>query len=179
MSNIEKVKRYSENPFLQDNVTITTKKKRVTIGKNNNVLLDTDTGEITATNVVASIEVDDEQFVKLFTQNIGLMLNLTAAGNKTFVFLSWAVQKYAISKDLVTLGVYELEDFLQTNKSVEMSEATLRRGLRELVKAKIIANAKKRGNFYINPNFIFNGDRVRFITDIKRKSVNNIKIIAN
>ncbi|MUG78605.1 hypothetical protein [Commensalibacter melissae] len=55
-----------------------------------------------------------------------------------------------------------------------MAEATLRRGLRELVKAKIIANTKKQGNFYINPNFIFNGDRVRFITDIKRKLVKEI-----
>lgn len=172
MNKLEKVKRYTENPFLEDNITITTKRKKVTIGKGNNILLDQDTGEIKATNIVASIEVDDEQFVKLFTQNISLMLNLTAAGNKAFVFLSWAIQKYAISKDMVTLGVFELEDFIQTHHStqINMSEATLRRGLRELVQAKIIANAKKRGNFYINPNFIFNGDRIRFITEIKRKN---------
>jgi len=174
MNTAVKVKRYSENPFVGQ-TEITTRKKRVVIGKGDNVLIDQNTGEYKTTNITAFHDVDDEKFIKLFTQNIGLMFDLTGAGNKAFVFLSWAIQNYAVSKDIVSLGIFELEEFIKSNHSFSMSEATLRKGLRELVKGKIIANAKKRGNFYINPNFIFNGDRIRFITEIKRKNQTDLE----
>lgn len=38
------------------------------------------------------------------------------------------------------------------------------------MRSKIEAPSAKVGAYYINPNFIFNGDRVRFITDIKSNS---------
>jgi len=161
--------RYELNPFI-GTMEITVKKKRVTIGSGDNVLLDKNTGEVHSTNIVSVQEVDDEKFVKLFTQNISLMLGLTSAGNKAFVFLMWAVQKYAIKQDFVALGSYELADFIKENGSINMSEPTMRRGLSELVKAKIIAHSKKIGVYFINPNFIFNGDRIKFVTEIRRKS---------
>lgn len=162
--------RYEENPFLDGgNTVVTTRKKNILIGRGDDVWLNQETGEQQTTNVIAVREVDDAQFVKLFTQNLQLMLELTAAGNKAFVFLLWAVQR-AVSKDFVSLGNYELDEFLKENSTYKMSEATMRRGLSELVRAKIIAHSKKSGNYFINPNFIFNGDRVRFITEIRRKS---------
>lgn len=164
-------KRYDENPFLNSkNTVISTRKKNVLVGRDDDVWLNQETGEVKTTNVIAIREVDDAQFVKVFTQNIGLMLELTAAGNKAFVFLLWAVQK-AVSRDFVSLGNYELDEFLKENHSYKMSEATMRRGLSELVRAKIIAHTKKYGHYFINPNFVFNGDRVRFVTEIRRKSV--------
>lgn len=163
-------KRYDENPFLSEqNTVISTRKKSVVVGRDDDVWLNQETGEERTTNVVAIREVDDAQFVKLFTQNIGLMLDLTAAGNKAFVFLLWAVQK-AVSRDFVSLGNYELEEFLKENQAYKMSEPTMRRGLSELVRAKIIAHSKKSGNYFINPNFVFNGNRIRFINEIRRKS---------
>ena len=154
---MKKILRYDENPFI-GKTEITTRKKTVIIGKGNNVLIDQDTG--------------DEQFIKLFTQNIGLMFELTSAGNKAFIFLSWSIQKYSIGKDLVPLTTFELENFIKENKKYEMSIATMRRGIRELAKAQIIAPSKKIGVYYINPNFIFNGDRLRFVTEIRRKDKN-------
>lgn len=55
-----------------------------------------------------------------------------------------------------------------------MSIPMMKRGLNELVKYKIVAPSAKIGAYYINPNFIFNGDRVRFITEIKRKRPYNL-----
>lgn len=166
--------RYENNPFLEDPTGVTsikTRKKSVLIGKGDSILLNQESGEITSTNVVAIREVDDSQFVKIFTQNIQLMLGLTPAGNKVFMLLLWAVQNTAIGKDIVYLGLFELNKFLEENSSIKMSETTMRRGISELVEAKIIAHTKKNGSYFINPNFIFNGDRVRFITEIRRKKV--------
>jgi len=76
---------------------------------------------------------------------------------------------------IIPLTTYELEIFLKENPKYQMSIPTIRRGLNELVKSKIVAPSAKIGAYYINPNFIFNGDRVRFITEIKRKVIKNIK----
>ncbi|MBC9222158.1 hypothetical protein IBK32_10680, partial [Escherichia coli] len=42
-------------------------------------------------------------------------------------------------------------------------------GLAELEAAKIIAKHLRPGWYFINPNFIFNGDRIAFTTVIERK----------
>lgn len=50
-----------------------------------------------------------------------------------------------------------------------MSLPTFKRGLNELEKAQIIAKTMRQGRYFINPNFVFNGDRVAFSTVIERK----------
>jgi len=107
---MKKIQRYKENPFIGQ-TEITTRKKRVVIGSGDNILIDQETGEYKTTNVTAFHDVDDEKFIKLFTQNIGLMFDLTSAGNKAFIFLSWSIQTHSIGKDLVPLTAYELEIF--------------------------------------------------------------------
>ncbi|WP_259272006.1 hypothetical protein [Klebsiella pneumoniae] len=37
-------------------------------------------------------------------------------------------------------------------------------------KAKIIAKTMRQGRYFINPNFVFNGDRIAFTTVIERKN---------
>ena len=70
--------------------------------------------------------------------------------------------------------MYTLTDFLKANPQKKtMSKETLKRGLRELNDAQIIARTVKQGRFYINPNFIFNGDRIAFTTLIERSDTHN------
>ena len=42
------------------------------------------------------------------------------------------------------------------------------RGLTELTRSQIIARTIRRGHYFINPNFVFNGDRIAFTTLIER-----------
>lgn len=51
---------------------------------------------------------------------------------------------------------------------MSLSIATLKRGITELEKAQIIAKTVRKGRYFINPNFIFNGDRIAFTTVIER-----------
>jgi len=160
-------KRYETNPFVDVNA-ITTSKKKVVIGQGNDILLNQETGEVSTTNVITYREVDDEQFVKLFTQNIGLTFNLSANGIKALTVLMWVVQT-KISKDEVVLDKYTHEQFSKANPKLNMAYVTFRKGLNELVKSQILAKSKRMGDYFINPHFLFNGDRMRFITEIKRK----------
>ena len=164
--------RYEENPFIEE-LVIRKKGKRVTVspfGSQNQVLLNQETGEIKGTSVTTFREVDDEQFIKLFTQNIALTFNLGSAGIKAFNLLGYALQK-AIREDRVSLDKYLLKEFLSEDDHVnlKLSEPTMMRGLKELEKAKIIAKTIKRGDYFVNPAFVFNGDRISFTNIIERK----------
>jgi len=170
------IKRYKENPFHADMV-VPVKSSRVqlsTIGKDNNILINQATGESQGTAVTTYRKVDSTQFVKLFTANIGFILELTSPGIKAFGVLFWAVQNQAISKDEVTLDVHTLADFFSSDPTAkEFSKATFKRGLLELTKAKIVARTVRQGRYFINPNFMFNGDRIAFTTLIERDDSHN------
>ncbi len=168
--------RYKANPFLSD-MSIPVRGQRVKIsqmGKDDNVLVNQQTGEVRGTHVTTYRKVDGEHFVKLFTANIGMTFDLTSAGIKTFGVLVWTVQHEAISRDEITLDTYTLDAFIGSKKHkksvLKLSLATFKRGLNELEKAQIIAKTIRQGRYYINPNFVFNGDRIAFTTVIEREA---------
>jgi len=164
--------RYEQNPFLGEcNIPLRKQQVRVSaLGKDDNILVNQSTGEVQGTHVVSYKKVDAERFVKLFTANIALTFDLKSAGLKALNVLIWAVQHRAIGKDEVDLDTYTLQEFLDSYEPpLKMSQATFSRGISELEEAKIVAKAKRRGRYFVNPNFIFNGSRVAFTTLIEKK----------
>ena len=175
--------RYRTNPFFFFFI-VPIKGQKVQIsklGKDNNVLVNQSTGEVHGTHVTTYRKVDSEQFVKLFTANIALTFQLSSAGIKSFGVLLWVVQNKALSKDEVDLDSYALDEFSQLHKDSEpplrLSHATFKRGITELEKAQIVAKTIRKGRYFINPNFVFNGDRVAFTTVIERKKTDSPKEI--
>lgn len=177
------VVRYESNPFIEGMVVpIRGQKVQLsTLGKDDNVLVNQSTGEIRSTHVTTFKKVDTEQFVKLFTANIALTFELKAAGIKTFNVLVWMIQNSAVSKDIVALDKYSLDSFLKAHSDrkppISLSMPTFWRGLAELEKAQIIAKHVRPGSYFINPNFIFNGDRISFTTVIERDTSADNKLI--
>jgi hypothetical protein len=176
MSNkLREMVRYENNPFIEGMV-IPIRGQNVQLsklGKDNNILVNQTTGEIHGTHVTTYRKVDAEQFVKLFTANIALTFDLKAAGIKAFNVLVWMLQNTSISKDLVPLDKFALDSFLKSHDDrkppIKLSQATFWRGLAELEAAQIVAKHVRQGWYFINPNFVFNGDRVAFTTLIERR----------
>lgn len=179
---ITMAERYDHNPFVGElNVPVSTKQVKVSpIGKDQNVLVNQNTGEVIGTHVTTYKRVDSEEFVKLFTGNIALTFDLKAAGIKAFNVLMWMVQKKGIQRDLIVLDKYTLEDFLdehaERNPPIKLSTSTFKRGLKELEDAQIIAKNIRPGWYYINPNFVFNGDRIAFSTIIERNKKERVSL---
>jgi len=169
--------RYDHNPFIEDMV-VPVKGQRVKLsrlGKENNVdVINPSTGEHFGTHVTAYRKVDSAQFVKIFTQNIGMTFGLGPAGIKALTVVMWIMQSKALQKDLVPLDKLVLDDFLAEQSSrkppIKLSQPTFWRGLAQLEESKIIAKHRRQGWYYINPNFAFNGDRVAFTTVLERKT---------
>ena len=175
MTKKQKEERFKDNPFL-GNLEINYKSKQVKVsnlGKDDNIIVNQSTGEVHGTHVVTYKKVDDAEFIKLFAKNIQLTFELTAAGFKSLMVLVWVMQQAAINRDKVTLDSYTYEDFLTAHEEDEkivsnFSIETYKRGLRELVSAKIIAKCVRRGDYFINPSFVFNGNRIAFTTALER-----------
>jgi hypothetical protein len=168
---MSRLKKYRTNPFA-DELVIEKKSKQVKVsnlGKDDNILVNQSTGEITGTHVVTYKQVDDAEFIKLFTGNIALAFDLTSAGIKAFTLMSYTLQKQ-IEKDTIFLDELALEEFVKENPSVKScSMKTIYRGITELEKSKILAKSQRVGLYFINPSFIFNGNRIAFTTSIERK----------
>ena len=168
--------RYKTNPFLDDMI-VPVKGRQVRLsrlGRDENILVNQSTGEVQGTHVTTFKRVDGEQFIKLFTANIGLTFGLSASGIKAFGVLLWVVQNRALSNDEVDLDSLTLEEFLDVHKNTDekplkLSLATFKRGINEMEKAQIVAKTMRQGRYFINPNFVFNGDRIAFTTVIERK----------
>lgn len=168
-------KRYELNPFVEGmEITLGNKSVRVSaLGKNDSVLVNQVTGEVTGTHVVARKRVDKDKFVKTFADYMAFTFDLSKSGNKALRVVMWATKEYAIGKDKVDLGRYTYEAFLDfyadSNPPLVLSYPTFTRGLAELERAKIIAKTIRQGYYFLNPNCLFNGDRVAFSTVIERQ----------
>lgn len=175
MSSKNSVIRYEENPFVEGmEIKLGTKSVQVsTLGKDDNVLVNQVTGEVTGTHVVARKRVDKNKFVKTFADYMAFTFDLTRSGNKALRVVMWATQQYAVGKDKVDLGKYTYEEFLkfyeESDPPLVLSYPTFTRGLAELEKAKIIAKTMRTGHYFLNPNCLFNGDRIAFSTVIERE----------
>lgn len=163
--------RHKENPFIQE-LDIKVRSKRVKVsklGKQDNInLINEDTGEHHGTYIGTTKRVDEEQFLKLFTANIAMTFDLKAAGIKAFNVLCFVMQKTAIEKDKIFIDKYVMEEFNEEHNK-KLSKAVLYRGLTELIESSIIARSQREGEYFINPNFVFNGDRIIFSTIIEKK----------
>jgi hypothetical protein len=175
----KEVVRHDKNPFLNPEgkaMDLEVGKKGVrltTAGKSGDKfsVVNHDTGEEVMTNVIAYKKVDSEQFIKLFTRNIALTFDLTGTGIKALGFLAWTLQNQTINKDIVALDKYAFDDFMSVHPSILKTKynfRTLQRGIVELVDAGIVARHKRAGNFFINPYFIFNGNRIAFTNVIEK-----------
>lgn len=173
MTTNNQLKRYKDNPFIENmELNIKSRPVRVAPLGKNATIVNPDTGEISGTHVVTYKRVDSSRFVKLFTDNIKLTFGLTASGTKALHVVMWEVQRNGFNRTWITLDSMVLADFMEADASngLTMSERTFHRGLTELCKAEILARAARIGEFHLNPNFIFNGDRIAFTTMIERTS---------
>lgn len=146
--------RYEKNPLI-NKMIITPTSKKIKISP---------TGTA-GTHITTFKKVDSKEFSELFASNMALTFGLKKAGEKVFKILTWTVQQ-SKNKDEVALDSIVLSEFKKNNQ-VSISISVFQRGINELEKAKIIAKTKRKGFYFINPNFVFNGNRIVFSTAIQ------------
>ena len=167
--------RNKENPFMkqaiEDIKNHVVKKYKSSTGSDKKAVVavaDTDTGEVFRTSFIRQIEVDEEQFAKLYLNNFAAFFDLSQAAIRVFGYIMTCMKP---KNDMI---MFILEDCLEYTKYT--SKGTVYRGLAELVKAEIIARGINENLWFINPLIVFNGDRVSFTkTYVRKKSLSTKK----
>lgn len=156
---------YDENPFITVD-TVKTRVKRITNRKGDMFVKAEDESIVApAAGFWQAQEVDTAQFVKLYINGVKAFSELTSAGTKVFELLYREMQKN-IGKDRVLLSLMAIDD------DVKISKATFTRGMRELMDKGFIAPTRVVGWFWLNPDYIFNGDRLTFVKEYRRAATN-------
>ena len=157
------VRVYDSNPFLQSGL-VKPKTKRIT-NKRGDLMVVGETGEIVApiAGFWQAEEVDSIKFVKLYVNGVRAFKDLTNAGTRVFEVLYLEVQK-AIGRDRVYLSFTTLDPSVKN-----LSQATFTRGMRELIDKGFVAPTEAVAWYWLNPDYLWNGDRLAFVREYRRK----------
>jgi hypothetical protein len=153
---------YEQSPFMP---TVQTKTRRVT-NKRGDMMLISNDGEIQSriAGFWESKPVDSSRFVKLFVNGVKALAELTSAGTRIFELLYIEMQKNP-NKDTVYLSFTGLDKNEKT-----ISRSTFTRGISELVEKQFIAAMPAIGWYWVNPDFVWNGDRLTFVQEYYKVS---------
>lgn len=157
---------YAENPFWKP-FDVDIGKKRVTIA--GGLIQKTDSGETTHVAGIHRVEeVDEDQFVKLYTKNLRIFFDLTPASQKLLECVISLVQKQPRC-----LGIYiEWRDMFEYAEAhnLKYSRTSFHRALHEMIEKGFIAESERSNFFWINLHLFFNGDRMVLITEYRKKN---------
>lgn len=158
---------YEKNPFMFD---VATRTRRVTNKRGDMMLINSNSGEIQSTiaGFWEAEEVDSTKFVKLFVQGVKALKELTGAGTKVFEVLYLRVQEN-IGKDKVFMAFSAVDKTL-----TPMSNPTYDRGMREILEKGFIAATPTQGWYWLNPSFVWNGDRLAFVKEYRKKTQKSV-----
>lgn len=162
-----KKQKFAKNPFMTKALVST----RVGTRKISNstgdkmLIVSQETGEIVApAGFHHIVEVDKTQFVKLYINGVKAFQGLTSAGTQVFEVLYRAVQEQHNEDELYV-------SFNSVHQDITpMSESTFYRGLRELIAKGFIAQSTKTNIYFLNVDYMFNGNRLAFIKEYRLKA---------
>jgi hypothetical protein len=159
---------YNSNPFMPE-LGIKSKTRRVTNKTGDMMLVSSETGEIKSqiAGFWTGEEVDSTKFVKLFVNGVKALAELSNPGTRVFEILYLEMQgnigKDTVYLSYIAIGIHQ--------KSI--SRSTFARGIAELIQKKFIAAQPAPGWYWVNPDYMWNGDRLTFLREYRKKSTAN------
>jgi len=151
------LKVYERNPSVPNPGNMPTRRKPVKIANGNRVMIvGKDTGEVTDGHAAffEMQEVDQAAFVKLYLAGIKQTAKLTAAGFQVFELV------YRQMQDTPQSDKIELNHYLARKFGLKIADRTYRRGLRELLENEFLYQSPSKDVYFVNINFMFNGNRI-------------------
>lgn len=170
------VKKYKENPFLNDTVELATLGTRKVCSQADRdlIILQKDTGEFKdLAGFWHKQEVDKTQFVKVYAEGLSVILGLKAPGRKVFSLIyNKLIERPGQSEILLTIEMTD-ERLL---KELKIGRTTFFNGINECLKANIIAASMAAGYYFVNPAYIYNGNRIGIIKEFVLKDTKEQQI---
>ena len=156
-------KKYTQNPSVPAAIDNTKSGvKRISNKEGNKCMIISEHGEIIApAGFYEIMEVDKTQFVKLYVNGVKAFQGLSSAGTKVFELVYYTVQERpGVDKFYIHFSNINQEQF-------PLSERTFHRGLTELLAKEFIFESTTPNLYFLNVNYLFNGNRLAFIKEYR------------
>jgi len=165
--------RYAENPFAtEDGFRVPIRNKSEIIQTDGPAAVTVGNEQIAVAQIRRITTVDSDPFVKLFTAELNRFFDLTPTALRVVTVLIQDIGRIRLGEgDQVYLTEKLVSETLVKNGMKSPSSATYYRAMEELIEKGFIAPTTNPPLFFINPAIFFNGDRVRFVTEIRRKKM--------
>lgn len=159
---------WTSNPFWEAH-EIETRTKRTRLSAEQQVLVNIRTGQTENVAEISKVyEVDSDVFVKVFTRYLNVFFDISKNAQRLFEVVLYEVGKKP-NEDLIYLHPISAERYHRQTRGGGYSQASFYRALDELIEKGIIARSADGPNLYwINGRVFWNGDRVRFVTELRR-----------
>lgn len=167
--------KYETNPFLPDaaaNTNQGTKRRTLRSKDGSQLMVTSQSGEqIAPAGFWHTQEVDKTQFVKLYVNGVKAFAGLSGAGAQVFGLVYAELQK-SPGRDVIHLNFTEIDQDI-----TPISKATFMRGVKEILLKKFLAETLVSGKYFVNPDYIFNGDRLAIVKEfrVRRDEVSDQK----
>lgn len=171
--------KYKENPFVEG-TSFT-----VPIRSRSEVLDTAGPLQVTATQTGETLEVaqirrvknvDTESFVKLYVAHLDAFFDLKPG---TVRLLMALLDELSNAKnahgDTIYLNYGRVRDYFQDRDAKPPAKATFFSALAELTENGVVAPSVDTNLWFINPAIFFNGDRIRFVTELRRKRASKME----
>lgn len=164
-------KRYKTNPFVSEGgFSIPTRNKRETLQTMGPASVVVDGQQIDVAQVVRVRQVDTDRFVKVFVNHLAGFYDLTPTSMRLLTVLLHVVSDARFrDTDQIVLTEAIARETMKEQGQKPLSSASYYRAINELIASGFIAPTETPPLFFINPAVLFNGDRVRFVTELRRE----------
>lgn len=128
------------------------------------VAVDTQTGQVNGSIDIMFAqkeEVDTERFTKLYVNNLKFLFDLRPSDIRVLTYIMSILKP---GRDTIILSIKDCMEYAGIG-----AHSTIRFAIGNLLKSKILAKTPFPNTYFINPKFIFNGDRMILVRDITRK----------
>lgn len=165
--------RYAENPFASEQgFRIPLRNKSEVIQTDRPAAVTVGDEKIAIAQIRRITTVDSEPFVKIFTAELNRFFDLSPTALRIATVLIQDIGKIRLGDgDQVYITEKSISDTLVSHDLKPPSSATYYRAMEELIEKGFIAPSDNPPLFFINPAIFFNGDRVRFVTEIRKRKV--------
>lgn len=167
----------ADNPFvfmMTDVMRFEFKSKGAVNGMEKFEITDRGTGEVISgmeSNIVFRKKqyVDNQQFVKIYGAQLKIIFNLGYTALKVFGYFMSEMQNFKNSS-IVVFDLKACMKFCEYD-----THPMVYRGLTELIKKFVICKTDIDGRFWINPQFVFNGERIVVFNEFINKDSDHFK----
>ncbi|NRA82189.1 MAG: hypothetical protein HRU18_28690 [Pseudoalteromonas sp.] len=155
---------FEENPFWDD-TKIQVGTKRISVSGGMHISNEGESVSHSGIHVVR--EVDETEFMKIYTKNIKSIFDLKPSTQRVLQYLLVELQKTP-NADAIYLAWLDADRYF-SELDVNISRSSFQRALKELLTKGFLAESTRVSMFWFNPNLFFNGNRMTFINEFRKK----------